>query len=264
MRPGWFSLQKGHRQSFLSFCTWKGVVVRRLFLSRRHGEVCSMFKVLTYSWMPKTGLNENPQKLHRCFSPVINFLVRIQNTRDLYWNLVKNFLVLVQTFRLQKNRWKWNRETQLSAYTIWWFQPHLKNMSQIASFPKKVGLKIKNLWNYHLVCILSILMFFLHSCLIIILISLDQTWGPLPSPTASKKCLQCGLFAQPTPTACETFLHGRKGFLIGVVDCLRVAKNDGFQRSSSGVIASFLGRYGSYIISFKNSLISFRVWVGFC
>ena len=34
----------------------------------------------------------------------------------------------------------------------WWFSTHLKNISQISSFPQ-VGVKIKNLWNHHTVLI---------------------------------------------------------------------------------------------------------------
>ena len=32
--------------------------------------------------------------------------------------------------------------------STWWFQPPLKNISQIGSFPQ-VGVQIKNLWNHH-------------------------------------------------------------------------------------------------------------------
>ena len=31
----------------------------------------------------------------------------------------------------------------------WWFQPHLKNMSQIGNLPQ-IGVKMKNSWNHHL------------------------------------------------------------------------------------------------------------------
>ena len=121
----------------------------------------------------KKGLNENPQKLHRCFSQLIHFLVRIQNSRDLYWNMVKNFLVLVQTFKLQKTDGNETGKPSYQYILFDGFNPSEKYSSNCI-ISKKVGLKIKNLWNYHLVCILSILMFCLHSCSIIILISLDQ------------------------------------------------------------------------------------------
>ena len=38
------------------------------------------------------------------------------------------------------------------SYPSWWFQPILENISQIGSSPQ-LGVKIKNLWNHHLVTI---------------------------------------------------------------------------------------------------------------
>ena len=91
----------------------------------------------------KKGLNENPQKLHRCFSQVIHFLVRIQNTRDLYWNLVKNFLVFSSNLPAAKKQMEMKQGNPVNVFfhplNIYYLMvsTHLKNISQIASFPKK-------------------------------------------------------------------------------------------------------------------------------
>ena len=42
-----------------------------------------------------------------------------------------------------------NKPLQPPNTTSWWFQPILKNISQIGSSPQ-IGVKIKNVWNQHL------------------------------------------------------------------------------------------------------------------
>ena len=42
-----------------------------------------------------------------------------------------------------------NPPTLRTQRTSWWFQPHLKNLSQTGNLPQ-IGVNIKNLWNHHL------------------------------------------------------------------------------------------------------------------
>ena len=41
-----------------------------------------------------------------------------------------------------------NQHVFSSTFSSWWFQPHLKNVSQNGNLPQ-IGMKIKNIWNHH-------------------------------------------------------------------------------------------------------------------
>lgn len=133
-------MSKSKRNTFI-LNKWYSNIICSLFFSKGCGICFKLQQPHSLTCLRWLEIPQPPKKKH-C-SPNAPIVVRIVHWS--WWHIPWNHMYL------EVIRWSIGGWEKQKLYTTWWFQPVWKILnSQIGSFPQE-NVKIKNVWNHHLV-----------------------------------------------------------------------------------------------------------------